>query len=90
MENIEKVIFEKIVETMDVDRAEIEGFTYDSPIFGSGADDEVTMGLDSIDALELVVMIYDTWGIDVPAEDMHLLSTVNKIAGYIRTHEGNV
>ncbi len=88
METIENLIFEKIIETMDVDTTEIEGFTYDSPVFGSGSGDEVTMGLDSVDALELAVMIYDTWGIDVPSEDMRLLSSVNNIAEYIRTHEG--
>ena len=88
MENLENTILEKIIETMDVDRTEIEGFTYDSPIFGAGSGDEITMGLDSVDALELVVMIYETWGIDVPSEDMNLLKTVNRIAEYIRTHGG--
>lgn len=86
MENLENKIFEKLIETMDIQRDEIEGFTYDSPIFNSGSDDQVTMGLDSVDALELVVMIYDQWGIDVPSEDMKLLGTVNKIADYVRTH----
>lgn len=87
MDKIEDIIFEKIINAMDVDRTELEGFTYDSPIFNSDNSDEVNMGLDSMDALELVVVIHSTWGIDVPAEDMHLLTTVNKIAEYIRAHE---
>jgi hypothetical protein len=88
MEELEKKIYDSLIKKMDVDESEIEGFTYDSPIFGSGAAGEVSMGLDSVDALELVVMIYDGWGIDVPTDDMKLLSTVNNIADYIRKHKG--
>lgn len=87
MDKIEDIIFEKIIEVMDVDRTELDGFTYDSPIFASDKSDKANMGLDSMDALELVVVIHSTWGIDVPSEDMHLLTTVNKIAEYIRAHE---
>lgn len=90
MENIEKEIYEKIIEKMDVDESGIEEFTYDTPIFYSSEfPDRLSMGLDSIDALELLVIIYDEWGIDVPGEDMGKLKTVNAIAEYIREHEEN-
>lgn len=86
---MENKIYEKIIERMDVNVSEIEGFDFDSPIFNSDdADgDRVCMGLDSIDALELIVLIYDEWGIDVPTEDMPKLRTINNIAAYIREHE---
>lgn len=88
MKNLEKTIYEKLVKIADIDESEIDGFTYDSPIFNSpDYDDEVCMGLDSIDALELVVAIYDKWGIDVPAEDIGKLKTINAIADYVREHK---
>lgn len=88
MENLEKEIYDKLIKIADIDESEMEGFTYDSPIFNSpDHDDEICMGLDSIDALELVVMIYDKWKIDVPAEDMGKLKTVNAIADYIRKYK---
>lgn len=87
MEDLQKKIYEKIIKRMDVNENEIEGFGFDSPIFGSNDTGTVTMGLDSVDALELVVLIYDEWGIDVPTEDMPKLSTINKIAEYIEEHK---
>lgn len=88
MENLEKIIYDELISIAEIDENEIEGFTYDSPIFNSSDyDDGVCMGLDSIDALELVVLIYDEWGIDVPAEDIGKLKTVNAIADYVREHK---
>ncbi|MGN0630443.1 MAG: acyl carrier protein [Ruminococcus sp.] len=89
MEGLQEKIYQKLIERMDVNESEIEGFDFDSPIFNTNdADDsKVCMGLDSIDALELVVLIYDEWGIDVPTDDMPKLRTVNNIATYIREHE---
>ena len=87
MNELEKKIYDSIIEKMDVDEAEIEGFDYDSPIFNSDTVNKgVCMGLDSVDSLELAVMIYDEWGIDVPSEDMNKLSTINNIAAYVRSH----
>lgn len=88
MGNLEKTIYDGLIKIANIDESEIEGFTYDSPIFNSSDhDDEICMCLDSIDALELVVMIYDKWGIDVPAEDVGSLKTVNAIADYVRKHK---
>lgn len=89
MENLQSKIYQKIVERMDVDKSAIEGFDFDSPIFNSNDTDssKVCMGLDSVDALELVVLIYDEWNIDVPTEDMPKLRTINNIAEYIQEHK---
>jgi acyl carrier protein len=87
MENLEQKIYDTIMKNMDFDEINLTGFNYDSPIFGSEEKaGDPCLGLDSVDALELVVMIYKEWNIDVPSEDMHLLGTVNKIADYIRAH----
>ncbi len=86
MNELEKKIYDKIIEKMDIDASEIEGFDENSPIFGAASDGKVSMELDSIDSLELVVLIYDEWGIDVPTEDMPKLKTLSSIADYIREH----
>lgn len=84
MNELEKKIYDKIIEKMDIDESDIEGFNENSPIFGKADIDEASLELDSIDSLELVVLIYDEWGIDVPTEDMPRLKTIKCIADYIR------
>ncbi len=80
---LEKQVYEQIIKRLDLDDESLEGFTYDTVIFNTG-DDRPNLGLDSIDVLELVTLIYENWQIDVPAEDMKKLYSVNTIADYIR------
>lgn len=84
MDKLERKIYEKIIEKMDINESEIEGFDENFLIFGTSEDGKVSLELDSIDSLELVVLIYDEWDIDVPAEDMPKLKTLRSIADYIR------
>lgn len=51
--------------------------TDDQPLFGRG------LGLDSLDALELVVGIEADFEVSVSDDEVSSLSTVNKIADYI-------
>ena len=89
MKDLENKIYRSILEKMDVHEDEIEGFDFDSPIFNADTENKgICMGLDSVDSLELAVLIYDEWGIDVPTGDMPKLSTINNIAEYVRTHAG--
>ncbi len=83
---LEKQVYEQIIKRLDLDDESLEGFTYDTVIFNTG-DDRPNLGLDSIDVLELVTLIYEIWQIAVPAEDMRKLYSVNTIAEYIRNHE---
>lgn len=54
-----------------------------SPLFGEG------LGLDSIDALELVVALEKTYGIKIPDEDVGrgAFGSVNMLADYILRSE---
>ena len=83
MNELAQQVYDAIVDKMGIDESELEGFTFDSPLFASTEGDGVSMNLDSIDALELVVTIYEAWGVDVPSEDMVKLKTINAIAEYI-------
>ena len=73
-EKIRQAIIAKL-ELDDEMKAELD---YDTQLFGDEG-----IGLDSMDSLELVTLIYDKWRIDVPSEDMKKLVSVNAIAEYI-------
>ena len=76
-EKIKQAIITKL-ELDDEMKAELD---FDTQLFGDEG-----IGLDSMDSLELVTLIYDEWGIDVPNEDMKKLVSVNAIAEYIEGH----
>lgn len=69
-------IKEMMVEQLDLE-IEPEFITNDQPIFGRGLE------LDSIDALELAVGIYDKFEISVTDDDTNIFSSVNTMADYI-------
>ena len=54
----------------------------DEPLFGDG------LGLDSIDSLELIVLLKKEYGIDIkdPREGRKVLVDVATMAGYIQAH----
>lgn len=68
-----------------IDALNLEGMTpdqidNDAPLFGEG------MGLDSIDALELIVILDKHYGIKLksPAEGKNVFQSINCIADYIQ------
>lgn len=65
---------------VDVDPAEIE---VDEPLFGDG------FGLDSIDALELAVMLERSYGIKISdsSKMQEVFYSVGTLANYISEHE---
>ena len=81
---LEKEIYDQIIERLDLDDETVDVFSYDTILFDLG-DGQENLGLDSVDALELVTLIYEKWEIDVPSEDMKKLISVNAIADYIRS-----
>ncbi|WP_317898297.1 phosphopantetheine-binding protein [Aurantibacillus circumpalustris] len=54
----------------------------DAPLFGEG------LGLDSIDSLELIVMLKREYGIDIqdPKEGRKILVNIDTMADYIQKH----
>ncbi len=81
----EKQIYDEIIKKLDLDEETVKDLKYDTILFDMG-DGRENLGLDSIDALELVTLIYEKWDIDIPQEDMKKLYSVNAIAEYIRKH----
>ena len=80
---LEKQIFEELMKRLDLDEDTVKDVTYDTVLFDMG-DGRENLGLDSIDALELISLLYDLWNIDIPTEDIKKLYSVNAIAEYVR------
>lgn len=69
----------EVLNLEDMTPADIEN---DAPLFGEG------LGLDSIDALELIVMMEKEYGIKLknPAEGKEIFKSVNVMAQYVNEH----
>jgi acyl carrier protein len=50
----------------------------DEALFGGAG-----LGLDSIDALDLVVGIYEEFGVELKDDDMHIFASVDSIAAFL-------
>jgi acyl carrier protein len=73
-----------IVETLRLDDIKPEDIPDDEPLFGSSR-----FGLDSVDALELVVRLEKEFGIKISSSETSrkALSSVSGLAAYIRAHQ---
>lgn len=81
-ENLRGLIKEMMVENLMLKVAK-EEIADDLPLFGPDG-----LGLDSIDALELVVSLEKNFGVTVPNSDTarQALATVNTIAAYVEAN----
>ena len=84
MEELELKIKDEIIKQLNLDDLSVEDIGDDAPLFG----DE--FGLDSIDALELIVMMDKSYGIKItdPEEGRKVFQTVSTVANYIRAQKG--
>ena len=82
---MKKQIKENIIQYTNLMGMAADDIKDDMPLFGEG------LGLDSIDSLELVVMIEREYGIKIgsPAEGRKVLVDVNHIAAYIEENRKN-
>ena len=69
----------EIIEVLNLEGLQAEGIDADAPLFGEG------LGLDSIDALELIVLLEKNYGIKLenPNEAKTIFSSVRSIAAYV-------
>ncbi len=74
----------QIIEALNLEELVPEDINEETPLFGPDG-----LGLDSIDALELIVMLEKNYGIKLsdPAKSKEVLSTVNSIAAYIAANK---
>ncbi|MDY7393869.1 phosphopantetheine-binding protein [Aureibaculum sp. 2210JD6-5] len=79
MEALKLELKEKIIEQLNLEDVAIDEIGDNDPLFGDG------LGLDSIDALELIVMLDKDYGIKLtdPKEGKKIFESVEVMAAYI-------
>ncbi|MDH0659737.1 phosphopantetheine-binding protein [Empedobacter falsenii] len=79
MENLINDLKVKIIEILNLEDVSVEDIRNDDPLFGDG------LGLDSIDALELIVLLDKEYGIKItdPKEGKTIFQSVEVMADYI-------
>ena len=82
MELTEKLKSE-IIEVLNLEDVKPEDIDTDAPLFGDG------LGLDSIDALELIVLLEKNYGIKIedPKDGKKIFYSIRSMAEYITEHK---
>lgn len=73
----------EIIEALNLEDMEPDDIEVDEPLFGDG------LGLDSIDALELIVLLEKNYGIKIedPKKGKDIFASVKTMAEYITAHQ---
>jgi len=79
MENLVQKLKEEIIEVLNLEDVKPEDIDETAPLFGDG------LGLDSIDALELIVLMEKNYGIKLtdPSQGKEIFKSVEVMAKYI-------
>lgn len=82
MENLIEELKKQIIDVLNLEDMTTDEIETDAPLFGTG------LGLDSIDALELIVMLEKQYGIKLanPAEGKAIFKSVATMADYVSQH----
>jgi len=85
MEALKKELKSKIIEQLNLEDVSVDEIADDDPLFGDG------LGLDSIDALELIVMLDKDYGIKLadPKEGKKIFESIGTMADYITLHKAS-
>jgi len=80
MEALKQELKEKIIDILNLEDVNQEDINDNDPLFGDG------LGLDSIDALELIVMLDKDYGIKLvdPKEGKAIFKSIETMAAYIK------
>ena len=80
MEELILKLKQENIEVLNLEDIKPEDIDNDAPLFGEG------LGLDSIDALELIVLMEKNYGIKLqdPAKGKEIFKSINVMADYIQ------
>lgn len=84
MDNLKEELKKQIIEQLNLEEIQVSDIQDDALLFASDG-----LGLDSIDALELIVLLEKYHGIQVtnPEEGKQAFLTINSMADYIRNRK---
>lgn len=82
MENLREELKHKIIEVLNLEDVSPETIANDDPLFGGG------LGLDSIDALELIVLLDKQYGIKLsdPKKGKEIFESIETMAQFIEAN----
>lgn len=82
MDELKRQLKQQIIEVLSLEEINPEDIVDNEPLFGEG------LGLDSIDALELIVLMEKNYGIRLnnPAEGKAIFASFDTMADYIAQH----
>ncbi len=82
MEQLIEELKKEIIEVLNLEDMSPEDIDENAPLFGEG------LGLDSIDALELIVLMEKNYGIKLQSADQgkEIFKSVRVMAEYIKEH----
>lgn len=82
MEELVNELKKYLIEALNLEEMTPDDIDNDAPLFGEG------LGLDSIDALEIIVILDKHYGIKLsgPAEGKDIFRSVRTIAQYVADH----
>lgn len=82
MEALKETLKQQIIEHLNLEELTIADFPDDEPLFGEN------IGLDSIDSLELIVLLENEYGakLSSPEEGKQVFHSVNSLAEFISSH----
>ena len=85
MEEFVLELKKQIIEVLNLEDLQPDDIDNDAPLFG---ETEMGLGLDSIDALELIVMMEKRYGIKVkdPSIGKEIFKSVNTMAAFIEAN----
>jgi acyl carrier protein len=83
MEELINKLKKEVIEQLNLEDVSVDDLNPDSPLFGEG------LGLDSIDALELIVLLEKNYGIKIedPKEGKKIFYSIRTMAVYITEHK---
>lgn len=84
MDNLESKLKAEIIELLNLEEMDINDFENDAILFSDEG-----LGLDSIDALELIVLLEKEYGLKIasPEEGGKIFQSIDTIAAYIRENK---
>jgi acyl carrier protein len=80
--DLKRQLKQQIVQHLNLKETDPESIRDDEPLFGEG------LGLDSIDSIELIVLLDRHYGIKIkdPKEGRKILTDINTMAAYIQSN----
>lgn len=86
MKNLKEELKKQIIEQLNLEDISVADIKDDAPLFGAG------LSLDSIDALELIVLLEKHHGVKItdPKQGKAIFSSINSMAEYIVKAKGQI